>query len=107
MIAFTDDQVRNLQFTRARRGRDDDVRKEGSEDEVHLVLLRQLFDDLNASLGVGAVVFRHDLDGPSGDAAHLLVDHLDGCGGRSLVPLAVGCSDAGPVDLEPNLQRGS
>jgi len=106
VVAFADDQVGDLQLAGARRRRDDDVREESAEDEVHLVLLRQLLDDLDAPLGIGPVVLSHDLHGPARDAA-FLVDQLDGRRGRAVVPLPVRGADPGAVHLEPNPQRAS
>src|SRR5262249_35856954 len=104
VIALAHDEIGDLQLTGPRRRRDDDVREERSEDEVHLVLGRELLDDLGATLWIGAVVLGDDLDGPAADAA-LLVDELHRGGRRPVVPPAVRRADAGPVDLEAQPER--
>jgi hypothetical protein len=80
------------------------VGEQGTEDEVHLVLGRELLDHLGAALRIRPVVFRDDLDRPAADTA-LLVDELDGRRRRALVPATVDRADPGPVNLEAEPER--
>ena len=105
VIAFGTDEVGDLQFARPWGGADDDMGKKRAEDRVATGLRGQLFHHFGAALGIGGVVFEHDLDRAAIDAA-AIVQHLESGLRGAFIPAPIGRADAGAVQLEAQLDRG-
>ena len=104
VIAFRANKIRNLQLTRARGRSHDDMAKQRAKDQFAAMLIGQLVDHFGTALGVGAIVFIDQLDRSATNAAHI-VDHLRCRIGGALIPAAIAGTDAGRMQLEPQLQR--
>ena len=104
VMALGDHVIGQLQFARARGRAHDDMAEQRAEGHVALVLGGEFLDHLGAAAGIGRVVLGDDLDRAAGDAAGF-VDQLHRSVRRLPVPLAIGGTDAGLVNLEANADR--
>ena len=103
MVAFRADEVGHLQLARA-GAEPMTTWEKRAHHHVAAIRLGQLVHDLRTALGVGRVILEQDLDRAAADAA-AVIDQLQGglCG--ALVPAAIAGPDAGPVQLEADLDR--
>ena len=104
MVALGHHEIGNLQLACPRCRTHDDMAEERAEGDIAVFLGGEFLDDLGPTLGIGAVIGRHDLHRPSVDATGI-VDSLGRSLRRSVIPSSVGGTYAGPVNLEAEPDR--
>ena len=75
--------------------------EQSAKGDVAFVLGCELFNNFCAALGICAIIFGHDFDGPTVNAASG-IDHLRGGLGGAVIPATIGSTDTGAVNLETN-----
>ena len=102
MIALADDEIGEFKLAGTGRRSDHDMREQGTECNVDLVLIGEFLHHLGTAFRIGPVVFDDQLDLPAGNATGL-VDEFHRCLGGALIPPAIGRANAGSMGLEANL----
>ena len=105
MIPFGTHKVGHFQFPGAGGSSDDHMAEQWAKHHVAAVLVDEFIDNFGTAGRIGCVILEHNLNRAAIDAA-CIIDHLQGRGGRALIPVAVGRPDTRAVQLKAQLDRG-